>query len=560
MINKQIKYLALILFCFSNNYIFSQDLKTTEIRVVEGLDVSVPDANKLNVKAFFMDTTKIDKTQKYSFVDKAIYSSFNARPLTAARIKNKNQINTNSTNISLAFGNNSYQSGKFNFSKMHNRSFYYGIGLSIQNSEFNTSTDELNVVRKNPVFYLYAKNIFKKNIVSSKISHQRITTNHGFSKSSESQFSYSELSLKMNSRGKDNSFDHISEISLKDLNSKIENHVFIGTEISKTINSIPIALKLEFNNYLNYQNNDDILDREELDVKILDISPKLSFAKYGFDINIGFNLGIENNNAENTADIFPLIEISKELVDNVINLSFGVDRSDYRNTLTSLTKENPYLHSFGLNDHEDPSLHIVDTINFSHKLETTDIYEAFLNLDNKLSKNEMLSFKLAYGKILNHHSFILTTINDQRKFEIQYLDVWQFRANATYQKQFNNLIALNIDINYNWLDEVVSNKAELTGQISLPVTLRNKIKATPSLSYVGSREALILSGLFIEPAEYETIQLDHLYFLDLDINYNYSEKIGFSIKANNILNVTTPFWNGYEEMGINFSLGLNYIF
>ena len=560
MINKQIKFLALILFCFSNNYIFSQDLKTTEIRVVEGLDVSVPDANKLNVKAFFMDTTKIDKTQKYSFVDKALYSSFNTRPLTAARIKNKNQINTNSTNISLAFGNNSYQSGKFNFSKMHNRSFYYGIGLSIQNSEFNTSTDELNVLRKNPVFYLYAKNIFKKNIVSSKISHQRITTNHGFSKSSESQFSYSELSLKMNSRGKDNSFDHISEISLKDLNSKIENHVFIGTEISKTINSIPIALELEFNNYLNYQNNDDILDREELDVKILDISPKLSFAKYGFDINIGFNLGIENNNAENTADIFPLLEISKELVDNVINLSFGVDRSDYRNTLTSLTKENPYIHSFGLNANEDPSLNIVDTINFSHKLETTDIYEAFLNLDNKLSNNEMLSFKLAYGKILNHHSFILTTINDQRKFEIEYLDVWQLRANASYQKEFNNLIALYIDINYNWHDEVVSNKAVLTGQISLPVTLRNKIKATPSLSYIGPREALILSGLFIEPAEYETIQLDHLYFLDLDINYNYSEKIGFSIKANNILNVTTPFWNGYEEMGINFSLGLNYIF
>jgi outer membrane receptor protein involved in Fe transport len=48
--------------------------------------------------------------------------------------------------------------------------------------------------------------------------------------------------------------------------------------------------------------------------------------------------------------------------------------------------------------------------------------------------------------------------------------------------------------------------------------------------------------------------------LDLDINYNYTEKIGFSIKAHNVLNVTTPFWNGYEEMGINYSLGLNYIF
>ena len=80
------------------------------------------------------------------------------------------------------------------------------------------------------------------------------------------------------------------------------------------------------------------------------------------------------------------------------------------------------------------------------------------------------------------------------------------------------------------------------------------------MNYIGSRDALILSGLFIYPPEYETIQLDNLYLLDLDINYNYTEKIGLFIKAHNILNVTTPFWNGYEEMGINYSLGLNYIF
>ena len=172
----------------------------------------------------------------------------------------------------------------------------------------------------------------------------------------------------------------------------------------------------------------------------------------------------------------------------------------------------------------------------------------------------MLSFKLGYGKILNHHSFILTTINNQRKFEIEYLDVWQFRAHVKYQKEFNNLLALNIDVNYNWHDQLVSNKACLTGEISLPVTLRNKIKVIPSLNYIGSRDALRLSGLNIEPPEYETIQLDNLYLLDLDINYNYTEKIGLSIKAHNVLNLTTPLWNGYEEMGINYSLGLNYIF
>jgi len=183
-----------------------------------------------------------------------------------------------------------------------------------------------------------------------------------------------------------------------------------------------------------------------------------------------------------------------------------------------------------------------------------------LNLDNKLSNNEMLSIRLGYGKILNHHSFILTTINNHRKFEIEYLDVWQFRANAKYQREFNNLLALNVDVNYHWFDQLVSNKAGLTAEISLPVTLRNKIKAIPSMNYIGSRDALILSGLFIEPPEYEAIQLDNLYLLDFDINYSYTEKIGLSIKAHNVLNITAPLWNGYEEMGINYSFGLNYIF
>ena len=111
-----------------------------------------------------------------------------------------------------------------------------------------------------------------------------------------------------------------------DFLNKIKSDQFLDDIIIATPNTIENE---KLWNYLKSNNikffkgsNDDVLDREELDVKIIDISPKFSIAKYGFDINIGFNLGIENNNAENTADIFPLLEISKELVDNVINLSF----------------------------------------------------------------------------------------------------------------------------------------------------------------------------------------------------------------------------------------------
>ena len=64
-------------------FVLSQDLKTTEINVVEGLQVSVPQANKLNVKASYQDTTKIDKTQNYSFIDKYLFSKFKTRVLSA---------------------------------------------------------------------------------------------------------------------------------------------------------------------------------------------------------------------------------------------------------------------------------------------------------------------------------------------------------------------------------------------------------------------------------------------------------------------------------------------
>ena len=63
------KYIVFLLF-FVVTDALAQDLKTTEINVVEGFKVSVPQPDKLNVKATFLDTTKIDKTQEYSFINK----------------------------------------------------------------------------------------------------------------------------------------------------------------------------------------------------------------------------------------------------------------------------------------------------------------------------------------------------------------------------------------------------------------------------------------------------------------------------------------------------------
>ncbi len=278
--------------------------------------------------------------------------------------------------------------------------------------------------------------------------------------------------------------------------------------------------------------------------------------KGGFDIDFGFNLGIENNKSTNTVDVFPLITINKELADGILNISFGIDRSDYRNTIFSLSQENPYIHSFGLN-----SGSVNDSIGYSHLLESTDIYEAFFAFTNKLSSDEILNFKFSYGKIMNLHYFDIKVIDGYNRFSVDYIDVWQLKLSANYYKKFNNLLSINLDVDYvDWFDIIVPHKSNFISTLELPFTLRNKIKIIPSLTFLGKRKALQQSGDLISPPQFNIVELEEQYIIDLNINYNYSKKLSFHININNISDSKKELWNGYQQIGLNMIFGFNRLF
>ena len=75
---------------------------------------------------------------------------------------------------------------------------------------------------------------------------------------------------------------------------------------------------------------------------------------------------------------------------------------------------------------------------------------------------------------------------------VDYIDVKQLHVNANYDRKINNIISLNANANYyNW-DKEVYHKPNFTCDISTPINLRNKIKVTPSLSYIGKRKQIVL--------------------------------------------------------------------
>lgn len=553
------KNTVLLLLFFSCVLAVAQDLKTTEIKVVEGLKVSVPDAFKLNTKASFSDTTKQDKTQKYSFIDQVYYSNFVTRSLVAAKIKSKARLDFNSTSIRLSLGNYSFKSASITYNSKYKKSFNYGLGLVTNNNKYTTEEDEYSVKNNSQKLYFFTKSILAKNIISSSLNYEKLVAQHDFSNTfnndNENQFTYSKLLCSIKSRqAGSKGFSHETLLFFADLNSFTENHIGLYTDISNTFNSLPYNLSIEYNNYINYSNEETALGRDKKDVKIVDFTPSIFINKNDFDIDLGFNLGFEHNASESVIDVFPKIQISKEFVDDILSMTFGIHRTDYRNTINSLSRENPYIHSFGLGGTKD-------TINYTHDLQTTDIYESYFNLSNKLSKNETLDFEIGYGKVLNFHYYDLLPIAGYNRFGVNYIDVWQLRVNGEYNRKFNNILSMNLNIDYyNWFDVVVPHKANLIGCFKIPFKLRNKIKITPSLDYIGKREANQMSLNLIYPPEFNLIQLDEQYLINLSVSYNYSKSIGFYIDFNNLSNSKKQLWNGYQQLGLNMVFGLNCLF
>ncbi len=202
------RYLIVCFLSFSCLFVFSQDLKTTEINVVEGLDVSVPDAVKLNIKASFQDTSKLDKTQKYFFINKAFYSNFITRPLVAAKVKSKNKYDVNSTNIKLALGNYSYKYGDISYNSKYKKSFSYGLRLTSTANKYKTTIPaEYDVSNKDQSLSLFTRSVFSKSIIGSSFNYDNVVAQHDFSNANgdnKNTFTYSQLACFISSRSSEN--------------------------------------------------------------------------------------------------------------------------------------------------------------------------------------------------------------------------------------------------------------------------------------------------------------------------------------------------------------------
>jgi hypothetical protein len=558
-----------IVILFSTSQLLAQDIGTTEVRVVEGFIPSIPEASRLNEKAAFADTIKKVRTQEYAVVETDLKSNYKTRPLKAAKVKADKIAQLYGTKVGLGFGNAFTTKASIVHNSKRSKTLSYGIIANhfANRYEVPNSYPEgthpavprlpYRVKNSKNTMHLYGKKMSASHIFMANLDYDRRTANWieqnpalpEDRRGLVNRFAYTKLSFSAVSKELSaDKLKHHTTFFVSDLNEFSENQIHLNTNLSKTINGLPIALEIELNDYLNYNNPDSKF--ESTNVQSFHFSPSTAITKYGVDFDLGLEFRYLSD--DKPFDIFPQIRATKELVKDVLLVHGGLRHSDQRHTLKSLSDENPYIHSYGTDQT------ILSGNAILQNLKRTDTDELYVAMRNVLGKGEVFEGSVAYGIVQNFAHFVGADNLSYNRFLVDYIDVKQLHVNVNYVRKINEIIGLKANANYyNW-DMEVYHKPNFTFDISAPINLRDKIKVAPSLSYIGKRKTN--SSFDLEPKFLPVEELPSQFHMNLGVYYNYTKNISAYLNLNNLTNSKQDVWIDYREVGFNGNFGLNYSF
>ena len=511
--------------------VFAQDISVTEVKILEGFKPKIAEANRLNENATYTDTIKKDRMQTYEVVDLSLNSDYKTRPLAAAQVKDDKIVELYSRKVGIAFGNAWTTQVDLVYNSRRSKNFSYGFIANHFANKYVAARNSRNTMR------MYAKNIRDSYTVLANLDYQRITAFYGDNDDIfTNRFAYTKFSFSTFSREVvAQKIKYNTNFFISDFNEFSENQIHLSSNLTRNIARFPFILDVGFDNYFRYNNDDSSFGNE--DVKVFSFSPSTVFTRYGIDFDIAFDFYFSEE-----VSLYPNIIVAKPLVTDILLIYGGLRHTEKRNTLKSLSDENPYIHSFGTNQ-----AILADSI-FTQELEFTNGQELYVAMRNVLSKDVIFEGGIAYGEFQNFVHFVDVNHPVYSRFQANYINVSQLHVNVNYSRKINNIINIHVDADYFRWNKDVYHKPNLITEFSAPLNLRGKIKVTPTISYMSERNVM----------DSITSNLTPRIYANLGFYYSYSKQLFAYLKLNNLTNSKRDLWLGYKEIGFNAVFGLDF--
>ena len=545
-------YNIIIVLTFGILHAFSQDIQTTEVKVLENFVPAIPQADRLNENAIFSDTSKLDKKQQFKIFHVDLGSDYQVRPLKPAKIKNNKIDQLYKTRVSLGSG---YRVAS-ELSLVYNSIYSKDISSAIIFNHFrnNAKVDNKYAGRSSDGFYAYLKKIKNNKKYVASLDYDRLALfsygigvsdkrdfNNSITKNNPflNRFSYSKIFFSIQNSLLDRE-ELIRDVNffISDLNEFAENQIHLSTSIYKRLDTLPISFLVEYNNYLNYYNKGNVF--ESTSIHSINLLPSTSVNKYGCKIHLSLPINFVSDGSP--LKFFPQLKIEKELVRDILFVNGGLRHINYRNTFKSLYTVNPYIHSYGTNQS------VIQDGLIEQKFFTTYIDEIYFSMSNFLSKEDHINLTFSYGKVDNFPYFVLIDNGYYKRFGIRYIEsLMQSHIRANYTKDINDFFMVSCLVDYYSRNQSIDHTEDILFDIESQISLRDKIYVTPSLSYQGKRNSL-------------QKELAPLFYMNIRLEYNYSKQLSSYLYFNNLTNSKNEIWDSYKDIGFNAVFGLKYAF
>lgn len=288
------------------------------------------------------------------------------------------------------------------------------------------------------------------------------------------------------------------------------------------------------------------------------LAPSYQMTQDDLTVDLGVKLVYLNDTefSDNKLFIYPNIEASYRLVDEILIAYGGVKGDLIQNSYYDFANENSFV---------SPTLFVAPT---------NQQLRGFLGLKGKLSNNVSYNIRGNYyaeeGKALYRANDILETPAPEEEYQygnsfgVVYDDVTTFSVAGELNIDVNRNFTLGIKgeyFNYNVDKQSEAwNLPDVTGSVFLDYQISEKWYAGGSIYYVGERKdrSLVLGDLInLAPI---TLTLDSYFDANAHLGYKINDQLSIFGKVNNIADQDYNKWTNFPVQGIQFLAGATYQF
>lgn len=536
----------------------AQDVGNNTLIINSGFTPEIKDTKKILHKPSIPDTVYQAPKFKYSIISSRIETTFEPRPIGAAKTEGDKLDKIYNGYITAGMGNYATPMFEFLYALGRSRDQFGGIQIKHLSSAGKINNYIFPGISDNLARVFYTK-LYDKNKLSFNTSFKRsmfhyygvntedtaltfghdltdMANSHLFNKATAS-INFGRYNVKSSKLNYNLDLDYYF---LKDNYSTYENGVNFKGFIDRRVDLFTqlknqnIGLKTSFDFYN---------DKDSLKVQnawLLGINPYFKFSHKNMILNLGVNSSIINDTAYQML-FFPDVNLKLIVIDQILNFEFSMGGGAKKNTFNDLSSVNPFINSI---------LPLQISVNR---------FRASIAMYSSISKYVNFQLGFDFNKWKNGSFFIAdTNVALHNKFTVVYDDFDELLLRAGASFHLSDKIDINIGgryFVYNTNELFAWHKPDFDIKFQGIYLLGEKFRIHADLIYTGTMHAPIYNSGILS-AELIKPWFDG----SIGVEYRYKKRIGIFANFNNIAASKYYNWYNYPSYGFNFMAGASYIF